>query len=375
MCSRTVWISALCASAAFGIAWLLFTGSADRSAGGGASTSLTRDGQLDPLGRLEQRLALLESRFAGSPSTEPDSADAGATESTDDDAEDTDERLEQLESRTRALEALVSSLADEPMGRALAFLSADSGDLRRRGIRMLRDLARVDPDTRAAIRDRLDDPDDDVREEALDTLEEIRDLDSLPRILPLLADADAGLRAEAIESLGEMLEDMDPNDARVHEAALSIAERMADENPEVRENAVDVLGDLNAREAVPALVEALRDPERDVRREAIESLSDLRDPAAVAPLRALYDAGAGEDSMDLAVALKRLGDAEPFRREVEPLSGQATAGSTARERIGAIRRLSRYEDRDLRPIFEQALKDPDLEVQRQAREAIEDLDD
>jgi HEAT repeat protein len=79
--------------------------------------------------------------------------------------------------------------------------------------------------------------------------------------------------------------------------------------------------------------------------------------------------------MDLALALRRLGDVQPFQEEATRLSQLATGNVDEGERRQAIRQLGRFEADELRPVFEQALRDTDRRVRREAEEALEELDE
>jgi HEAT repeat protein len=322
---------------------------------------------------LESRSERRDARSAVSEETERSVSIEEGTES-ESEGEPLALRVDALESELRSIETQIRALSEDPVSRGFEYVASPNGELRRRGIEMLRRLGRSDPQALAAIRNLLDDPDTRVREEALEALAEAGDRESIPSILGLLGDAEAGVRNRAIESLSELLEDADASDPQVQAAAVAIAERLSDPESNVRRQAADALGDFPGQTTVSALIRSLDDAHEEVREHAIDSLAGLEASSAVPRLREMYDRGAGGLGVDLAVALRRLGDPAPFDVEVARLSQIAISSADERERRGAVRTLGRFEARELRGVLERALQDPSQGVRREAEEALEELD-
>lgn len=318
---------------------------------------------------FERRLARQDSKAAAArssvePAEEPESEAA--------DGDEAGGSIARIEERLEAIETRLGALEQDPVERGHAYVASKSKDLRRLGIRALRRVARSDPVALAALRRMVDDPDAGVRAEALEALADAGDAASVPQMLGLLADPAAGVRVEAVQALAQLLDDVDPSDPRLVEAARSIAGGLADPDPRVRRSAADKLGEMKTREIVPALVGALQDADQGVREEAILSLADLGDPSAVRALRALYDQGGGGQSLDLAVALKRLGHAQPFQREAARLSAVAATGESERDRRDAVRFLARHGGKEYGEVVSRALNDPSPEVRKAAQKAVKD---
>ena len=79
------------------------------------------------------------------------------------------------------------------------------------------------------------DPDEDVREAAIESLAELGGADSIRALSLVLNDPDAGIRIDAIDALGEI---------GGQEAVQLLETAMADENHTVREAAAEWLTDL-----------------------------------------------------------------------------------------------------------------------------------
>jgi HEAT repeat protein len=100
------------------------------------------------------------------------------------------------------------------------------------------------------------------------------------------------------------------------DAAPALIATLKDSSPEVRWNACEALGDMQAKAAIPALEELLADPEAKVREHAAEALSEIGSDAraAVPTLRRLLadpDAGVRDEAIK---ALKRIDPSSPVAR-------------------------------------------------------------
>jgi hypothetical protein len=72
--------------------------------------------------------------------------------------------------------------------------------------------------------------------------------------------------------------------AAERKSTAELVKDLAAKDSAVRDHAVRVLADRNAREAVPELIERLRDTDPEVVERAVGALAQLRDPRAAAPL-------------------------------------------------------------------------------------------
>ena len=93
----------------------------------------------------------------------------------------------------------------------------------------------------------------------------------------------------------------DPADTGSDQPAVILATALGDRDASVREEAVDVLSEINGEVAIPFLEQALIDPDSDVREAAIAALTDIGgDQAARALATALNDENAAlrEDAVD-----------------------------------------------------------------------------
>jgi len=160
--------------------------------------------------------------------------------------------------------------------------------------------------------------------------------DATPALGQALADDDPLVRRVAAESLGKIgppasaavpaLAAMLQSEDRIYavkalirfktaarDAAPALIAVLKDPSPEVRWNACEALGDMQAKAAVSALQDLLADPEDRVREHAAEALGEIGpDAAAAVPaLRRLLadpDAGVREEAIK---ALKRIDPTSP----------------------------------------------------------------
>lgn len=267
-----------------------------------------------------------------------------------------------LESQLSTLEQRMEGLEDDPIRRGHAFLASENAELRREGVDILDQIARFDPEARAAIRKLLKDPSPRVREEAAEVLGDLRDKESLPEMMELLADSEAGVRRRAVQALMGL---------EAPEAVPALVDRLTlDQDENVRESAADALGRLKSPQAAQSLLHALKDQSEDVRAQAIASLGEVGAREAAPHLRAMYDKDPGNNRMRLVLALKTLGDEAPFQHEVQRLSRTVEADADAGVRRQAIRELAVLARDSSQQIFTQALQDPNPNVRREAERAL-----
>ncbi len=261
--------------------------------------------QLSSLDGIEARLKRLEaSGLSDKPPAEADSAKGQASADAD--------RLAAIESSLATLLLRVKGLEEDPVRRGQSFLDAGYAEMRREGINLLRRIAVYDPKVRAQIRGLLQDQSNRVREQAAQILRDVKDKESAPEMKALLADPDGATRRRAVQGLVAI---------EASESSREIGRLLlSDSDERVRLAAADALGKLKAQENNAALIEALKDRSERVKGEAIISLGEMGDPGSAPHLRAIYDQDPGGHRIQLSVALKRLGDDEPLRSEINRLT-------------------------------------------------------
>jgi HEAT repeat protein len=354
-CVLGAFAGALMVAALMGIAYY-----AGRGPEGGARESAREvvEQRLASLDGIEARLKKLEDEIASLRSAMAASASGEAAAP----AADADGSRTGMEASLSTLQERIKGLEEDPVRRGYSYLASENAELRRQGINILDRVARFDPEARAAIRELLKDPSPRVREQAAQKLMDLRDKESLPEMKVLLADSDARTRRRAVQALGAM---------GAKDAARDIGRNLvSDPDDQVRQTSADVLGRLRSREAEESLVEALKDKNEVVRGEAIASLGEIGATTAVPQLRVLYDQGAGEHRLRLALALKSLGDEAPLRQEAGRLSDLALSSPEEGVRLQAIRDLAVLARDTSQEVFTQALKDPSPTVRREAERAL-----
>ncbi len=93
--------------------------------------------------------------------------------------------------------------------------------------------------------------------------------------------------------------------------------------------------------------------------------------AAAAALRSLYDQGTGGQALPIAIALKNLGDEQPFREEAKGLSQAALTSPDEKLRHEAVKILAKHAPETHREVFTQALNDSSLRVREAAGKALD----
>jgi HEAT repeat protein len=222
----------------------------------------------------------------------------------------------------RTLDALVAAALDaaQPLEVRLAALRA-AGDMNDASVPERLHAAWHDPDAvvRAAMVEimaqrkplpldslifTLADADAKVRAAALEGLREARGPRVEPAVAALLKDPEPAVREAAAETLATL-----PDAA----AVPALMGALNDKSREVREQAAYGLGARDAKEAVPALLTLAADPDGDVREVAANVLGRLKDKRAVEPLIAM------------------LGDPEPATRKAALSALRAITG----QKLGA----------------------------------------
>jgi HEAT repeat protein len=294
-----------------------------------------------------------------------DGAMKGSPAGSTGDDEGLKERVAALEARLEATERTIRDLSEAPTARSRADLASKDPGQRREGLKALKSRARDDAEARKAVLEMLGDPDPQVRAEALRSLRDILDDETVPRVMELLGDASPEVRREAIKRLSE---------SGVTGSAPAIAEMLADQDPRVRQAAAAALGDLGARDHAPALLKALDDADPGVKGEAILAVGKLQDPAVIDQLRSRYAPGQGETSLQIALALKNLGDSQPYQEEVRRLVDAAQNSEDEAARVEAMRVLARNAPEEAREILNRASTDASSRVRKEAEKALRDAE-
>jgi HEAT repeat protein/beta-lactamase regulating signal transducer with metallopeptidase domain len=217
----------------------------------------------------------------------------------------------------------------------------------------------TDPRLVAALTAALKDTDQEVRENALQALVQLRDPAVFEPLVQALADASADVREQAAFGLGQM---------RDRRAVQPLTGALKDSSQDVREQVVFALGQLRDPAAVDGLAAALHDSAADVREQAAFALGQIRDHRAVEPLiSALKDANA-DVREQAAFALGQLRD----RAAVEALV-IALKDSVADVREQAAFALGQLRDPRAIDGLTTALKDPVASVRQQAAFALGQL--
>ena len=314
------------------------------------------------LERLDQRMRRIEDApgsKGGDGGAAPDAIpgdDAKGTEN------GTKKTLAALESQISTLGERIQGLEQDPVRRGFAFLASENPELRREGVNILRQVARFDPEARAAIRKLLHDTNARVREQAAQVLGNISDKEAAPDLMELLADSEAAVRRRAVLGLTRL---------EARDASPALTERLtSDQDERVRVAAADGLGKLGSTQAAGALLVALKDPSENVRAEAIASLGEVGAREAAPVLRALYDTDPGPNRIRLVLALKALGDEAPTLQETQRLTQLFQKDADPDIRRQAIRELATIARDSAQQVFTQALLDSSPLVRREAERAL-----
>jgi len=316
------------------------------------------------LERMDQRMRLLEDARGskgGDGSASPDANPGDDAKQTENGAEKT--LAAALESQISTLGERIQGLEQDPVRRGFAFLASENPELRREGVNILRQVARFDPEARAAIRKLLHDTNARVREQAAQVLGNISDKEATPDLMELVADSEAAVRRRAVLGLTRL---------EARDASPALTERLtSDQDERVRAAAADGLGKLKSTQAAGALLEALKDPSENVRAEAIASLGEVGAREAAPVLRALYDTDPGPNRIRLVLALKALGDEAPTLQETQRLTQVLQKDADPGIRRQAIRELATIARDSAQQVFAQALLDSSPIVRREAERALE----
>jgi len=194
-------------------------------------------------------------------------------------------------------------------------------------------------------------------------LGETEDARSAPPLLELVPHADAGVRAAAIASLGNL---------HVEGSAAAIAKRLgSDTSAEVRELAAEALGEIGGKSSGPALASALSDRELRVKRAAARALGEVKYPQA---LDALGKAVSDPDPELRGAAVRALGElADPRAASVLAKALTDTDLEVKRSAVHAFGELG--ELKKAPPALVEALSDSDADTRAAAAHALAEIKD
>jgi HEAT repeat protein len=242
--------------------------------------------------------------------------------------------------------------------------------VRERLRKKIEEAERAGEDPIRVLADALRDPSQDMRESAIDELEQRDDRYAGEALVEQLAfETNPFVRAQMVDALSEI---------GGPEGAEGIAKGLKDPDQDVQDAATDALPDL-ADEGGPAaletLVEALRHPNPDVRAEAISGLETMADNGNIGALRALGDYLPAEPLMDLREqaidALDYVGGSEALR----VLAGLLSWEQETDLRVYAIEKLESYDGSDVLAAVTAALDDESYDVREASLAAIYHIGD
>ena len=208
-----------------------------------------------------------------------------------------------------------------------------------------------------------------LREDSIEDLVDLArngDQRALELILSCLADEDADIREEAIEAIGELA---DP--------ALipSLEAHMDDASGRVREEVAEALRNMPANEAGPLLTRLLDDASSDVVEESLRALRSLDYQDAIPRIT---DMAFGSDLDAAALAartLGRMGRTDLMDQTLDRLA-PGLDDPDPLERINAVRRMRRIGGDRAIEYLEQILRDDqNVSVRLEAQRALERLRD
>ena len=197
-----------------------------------------------------------------------------------------------------------------------------------------------------------------VRRDAVRELGRVGIWEAVEPLVPMLADPEETVRSEARDALEQVGDDAVPD----------LLEGLMSETPAIRAGCADVLGRLDYLENEDfenVLLALVNDVDADVRLQVCAALGRVGGVASLEPLRAALEDPEPPVQVEAAASLAQLGDGSSFElllravvssdvvlrgRVIEPLMWIGTAAS-----VQAIRDLTSDSDRDVRGAAYQAL--------------------
>jgi HEAT repeat protein len=200
-----------------------------------------------------------------------------------------------------------------------------------------------------------------VRASALRGLKELRRRDALKPALDSLRDAEQNVRIQAVSVIGFL---------KLEETVPALTAATTDASPQVRRAAVNALAFSHVGPASQAIVRALGDPDWSVREVAAETLASSPDGAsAELPLIESLNDSFWQVRLKATRSLGRFRS----RRAVAPI-GACLQHSQANLRKEAAAALGEIADPAGLPFLAAVIDDPDPEVRKNARWAVQQID-
>jgi HEAT repeat protein len=201
--------------------------------------------------------------------------------------------------------------------------------------------------------------------ELLGTLAKAGDETAKQALLDALKSENPDVREAALEGIGN---------SELAEFMPALKEMLADTDADVREQLAQTLSDMPAAEAGPVLISMLTDTEPDVLREVADALGDFKYAAAAADLLPLTRHANEEVAIEASIAMRKLGDPSAAEAWV-PTLGSRLNSTDVEARRNAAEALRRIGLETTRPYLEQAVQDTDERVRREAQRGLDDLND
>jgi HEAT repeat protein/beta-lactamase regulating signal transducer with metallopeptidase domain len=177
-----------------------------------------------------------------------------------------------------------------------------------------------------------------------------------------------GVRTEARSGADKELGAI--SDATREQVAKALANALKDENPAVRQQAMQALAQMRSPLAFEPMVAALKDTDPEVRHQAAFSLGQLADPRAVAPLTTALKDSAADVRQQAAFALGQL-----HAKDAVPALAGALKDEGADVREQAAFALGQIGDASTVQPLVAALQDADEDVRQQAAFALGQIGD
>lgn len=214
------------------------------------------------------------------------------------------------------------------------------------------------PDTESLLL-RLDDPDEEVREEAVRHLGEVCEKRAVPYLVEKLADHSVFVRKAAVWSLGQIGD---------QKATQPLLQSLKDPDRNVRETAAEALGAIGKTDN-RLLVLALKDPDWHIRMGSVIALRISGYTGDMEPFLPLLKDENRYVRRECVKTLGRVGDPAVVQY-FAPVLADPDAGVRLRV-TGALGRIGGKEAYNL---LEKSLSDPEWEVRIKARKELDAMD-
>lgn len=184
-------------------------------------------------------------------------------------------------------------------------------------------------------------------------------------LLDALKNDDPDIREDALEGISK---------SGLPEFLPALEAAMNDEHSGVRQEVAEALRDMPIDQAGPLLAGMLKDDNERVLLEAVDALGDAGYEPAREDIRPLTRHSNERVAVEAAIALRRTGDATVAEGWV-PTLGARVNSDNGRESRNAVRQLRRMRVEAARPFLEQALESDNWRVRRDARRGLNELDE